>query len=475
MLFNSLQFAIFFAAVMFLYVGMSHKAQNRMLLVASYIFYGMWDWRFTALLAVSTVVDYFCGKYIYESQSKATQKSLLTVSVLTNLSILGFFKYFNFFIENFENLLCLAGINIMPRMFDIILPVGISFYTFQTMSYTIDIYKKEMVPTKNFWDLALYVSFFPQLVAGPIERATHLLPQILKPRALTLENIYTGTYLIFWGLFQKIFVADSLAPLVDKMFEGPIYSGPEVILGAWAFAFQIYGDFAGYSNIARGISKCMGIDIMKNFNFPYFSKNPHEFWNRWHISLSTWLRDYLYIPLGGNRKGTFITYRNLLFTMVLGGIWHGAAWTFVFWGIYQGLLLIVHRIFSPFIKKLTFTTSRILTYPWAVFKAVVFFQLVCFGWLIFRAESLHQLVQMTLSLEKDFTWQNIFQLWPDIKTLLCYSSFFVLVEFYQYLKDDQLRILKANYILRALFYVLCFYLLLFSGINETKAFIYFQF
>ena len=304
MLFNTLQFAIFFIIVYSLYLLFNHKWQNWMLLVASYIFYGAWDWRFLSLIFISTILDYICGLQIYKSRYLKRKRLFLFFSVFGNLAILGFFKYFNFFATNLQELLKIFGFSIHPHFLHIILPIGISFYTFQTMSYTIDIYRGRMAPTKKFFDLALFVAFFPQLVAGPIERAKHLLPQILVPRKLSLDKFYEGCYLIFWGLFQKVFIADNLAKIVDPVFAGNSpYNGIQVILALYAFAFQILCDFSGYSNIARGLGKCMGFDIMVNFNLPYFSTNPREFWRRWHISLSTWLRDYLYISLGGNRRG----------------------------------------------------------------------------------------------------------------------------------------------------------------------------
>jgi len=283
-----------------------------MLLVASYIFYGAWDWRFLFLIFASTVIDYFCGLKIYNTQNPEKRKIFVTISIISNLSFLGFFKYFDFFTFNLQRLFAYFNFSIDPMFLKIVLPVGISFYTFQTMSYTIDIYRRKMEPTNKFFDFALFVAFFPQLVAGPIERAKRLLPQILSPRQVTLGKFYEGCYLIFWGLFMKIFIADNLAKIVNPVYGGPPpYNGVDVLLASYAFAFQIFCDFAGYSNIARGLGKCMGFNIMINFNLPYIATNPSEFWQRWHISLSTWLRDYLYIPLGGNRKGKLKTYRKI--------------------------------------------------------------------------------------------------------------------------------------------------------------------
>ena len=293
MVFNSLQFAIFFVVVYGLYLVLDHRAQNRMLLVASYIFYGAWDWRFLGLLFVTTLIDYLVALKIHATQDTGKRKFLLLISLISNLAILGFFKYFNFFTSSLHELLSVFGMPLSIRTLHIVLPVGISFYVFQSLSYTIDVYRRKLEPTKFFFDFALFVAYFPQLVAGPIERATHLLPQILKPRRFSLGQFYEGSHLIFWGLFQKVFVADNLAAIVNPVFAAsPPYDGAKVLLALYAFAFQIYCDFAGYSNMARGLGKCMGFDIMVNFNLPYFAANPREFWQRWHISLSQWLFDH---------------------------------------------------------------------------------------------------------------------------------------------------------------------------------------
>ncbi|MFC1453529.1 MBOAT family O-acyltransferase, partial [Verrucomicrobiota bacterium] len=347
MLFNTVQFFVFFAVVLALYAALGHRWQNRLLLAASYVFYGSWDWRFLCLIFASTVLDYFCGIAIHGSRGGLKRKLFLAFSVAGNLSLLGVFKYFDFFAYNLQRLLTLCGLDIDMPYLRVVLPVGISFYTFQTMSYTIDIYRGRLEPTRRFPDFALFVAFFPQLVAGPIERASRLLPQILNARKLTAARFYEGGYLILWGLFKKVFVADNLATIVDPVFalDGSP-GGGQVLVALYAFAFQIYCDFSGYSDIARGVGKCLGFDIMLNFRLPYFARNPRDFWQRWHISLSSWLRDYLYIPLGGNRRGSARTYANLAIVMLLGGLWHGAAGTFILWGGYHGFLLIAHRWLS---------------------------------------------------------------------------------------------------------------------------------
>lgn len=476
MLFNSLQFALFFLIVYSLYLLLNHKGQNRMLLVASYIFYGAWDWRFLFLIIISTVLDYVCGLKIHEFEDIKRRRFFLFLSVFINLAILGFFKYFNFFADSLQSTVSYFGFSIQPRFLNIILPVGISFYTFQTMSYTIDIYRKKLEPTRKFFDFALFVAFFPQLVAGPIERAKRLLPQILAPREVNLDKFYQGCYLIFWGLFQKIYVADNLARIVDPVFLAkPPYNGSVVLIALYAFAFQILCDFAGYSNIARGLGKCMGFDIMINFNLPYFAKNPREFWQRWHISLSTWLRDYLYIPLGGNKNGKFKTYRNLGITMLLGGLWHGASWAFIIWGAYQGALLIAHRVFSSLTKNLKFTliSNIYLLKIWKFIKILFFFNLICLGWLIFRAQSLTQMFHMLHSLFFNFSY-NFFTL-QKATEVMSFIWLLLVVQMLQYRYNDLMIIFKSKTLVRIVFYYICLLSILLFGVYGAKEFIYFQF
>jgi D-alanyl-lipoteichoic acid acyltransferase DltB (MBOAT superfamily) len=476
MLFNSLQFAIFFIIVYGLYLVLSHKWQNRMLLVASCIFYGAWDWRFLSLLFITIAFDYIIGLKIYESQDVRRRKLLVAISILISLGILSFFKYFNFFAASLQHLLYLFGVSIHPRFLNIILPVGISFYTFQSMSYVIDVYRAKLKPTKNIFDFALFVTYFPQLVAGPIERASHLLPQVLSPREIKVDDFYQGCYLIFWGLFQKIFVADNLAKIADSVFSASLpYNGAMVLIALYAFAFQIYCDFAGYSNIARGLGKCMGFDIMVNFNLPYFATNPSDFWQRWHISLSTWLRDYLYIPLGGNKKGTLKTYRNLAITMFLGGLWHGAAWTFVIWGVYQGALLIIHRLLKPLLAKIPSPKNSFVNKVWFFIRIIFFFHLVCLGWLIFRAHSMSQVFDMLRSLFFNFRIIRGIGLLNSVLYLAFLSWFLITVQFFQYKQNDLMFVLKSNTFIKAAFYFICLFSILFFGVSVSKQFIYFQF
>lgn len=335
MLFNSIDFLIFLPIVFVLYwfvFNINLKSQNLLILFSSYVFYGWWDYRFLSLIFLSTVVDYKIGLEIPKQNSEKNRKLLLWVSVLFNLSVLGFFKYYNFFVDSWISLLSTVGYDVKSVWtLNIILPVGISFYTFQTMSYTIDIYKKSLDPTKDFISFASFVSFFPQLVAGPIERASNLLPQILKKRDFKYEQKVQGLRLILFGMFKKVVIADSLAPLVDDIFSNyQDFGGGTLWLGAIYFSFQIYCDFSGYSDIAVGTSKLFGFELMSNFKFPYLSRNIGEFWRRWHISLSTWFRDYLYIPLGGRLEGKLKSFRNILLVFLVSGFWHGANWTFFF-------------------------------------------------------------------------------------------------------------------------------------------------
>ncbi len=351
MLFNSLDFAIFLPIVFVLYwfvFKKNLKAQNLLLVAASYVFYSFWDWRFLILIIISTAMDYFLGILIGSHENKNKRKLLLAVSVIVNLGFLGFFKYCNFFIENFREAFLFFGYQINANTLSIILPVGISFYTFQTMSYTIDIYRRQGTPTKDFIAFSAFVSFFPQLAAGPIERAVNFLPQFTRKRMFDYAKAADGVRQILWGLFKKVVIADNCAEYVNQIFNNSTgYSGSTLLLGAVLFAFQIYGDFSGYSDMAIGLARLFGFNLRKNFAFPYFSRDIAEFWRRWHISLSTWFRDYLYIPLGGSRGGKWSKIRNTLIIFLVSGFWHGANWTFLAWGTLNALyflpLLLTNR------------------------------------------------------------------------------------------------------------------------------------
>ncbi|MDH3307593.1 MAG: MBOAT family protein [Acidimicrobiia bacterium] len=383
MLFNSLQYGFFLVAVVTAYYALRRRSQNLLLLVASYVFYGFWDWRFLGLIVVSTVVDFGTGQWIQRARTvekPGWARMAVSLSLMTNLGILGFFKYFNFFVDSAVSLLDGLGLSASGTTLNVILPVGISFYTFQTLSYTIDIYRGNLEPTRNMLDFALFVAFFPQLVAGPIERATHLLPQIQMQRVVTSGLFSKGLYLIGVGLVRKVLIADVAGVIADRYFQEPTaYSSVELMAGLLLYSIQIYGDFAGYSNIARGSAMLLGFDLMRNFHHPYFARNVADFWRRWHISLSTWLRDYLYITLGGSRQGKMRTYVNLAVTMLLGGLWHGASWNFVLWGGLHGTYLAVHRAFIQGRREAGGLATKALSMAFT-------FTLVSFTWLPFRLQ-----------------------------------------------------------------------------------------
>ena len=394
MLFNSFEFLLFFPIVFVLYWILSKQRlifQNILLLVASYVFYGWWDYRFLALIFLSTLVDYSLGLYIHNSEDQRNRKIGLWGSMVFNLGLLVFFKYFNFFAESWVEAFNSLGYELDPWTVSVILPVGISFYTFQTMSYSIDIYKGKLEPTKDFIGFAAFVSFFPQLVAGPIERATNLLPQILKKRTFDQEDAINGSRLILWGMFKKVVIADQLALSVNEIFANHHdYSSGTLILGAIYFALQIYCDFSGYSDIAIGTARLFGIKLMKNFDFPYFSRSIGEFWRRWHISLSTWFRDYLYIPLGGSRVDKPKAIRNVFIVFLVSGFWHGANWTFIIWGAIHALLFIPSFITGRNRKEYEWRSENLFSLNnfKNVCRVAWIFSVVTFAWIFFRAESL---------------------------------------------------------------------------------------
>ena len=393
MLFNSLVFFVFLGIVLPIFYGIGRsKGRAFWLLFCSYFFYSYWDWRFSGLLMFSTLIDFWVGKRLYKAKGEKYKKRWLLLSLGSNLGVLAFFKYFNFFTDSFQQLFSGLGFQVDFLHLSILLPIGISFYTFQTLSYTIDIYRGRLKPTKSLLEFALFVSFFPQLVAGPIERATHLLPQLKKLGLPNKTQVEKGIVLIVIGLFKKVMIGDTAGRYVDHIFNDlAAYPSIEVLSALLLFAVQIYADFSGYSHIARGVAKLLGIELMKNFEQPYFSQNITEFWRRWHISLSTWLRDYLYISLGGNREGQARTYMNLGITMLLGGLWHGASWNFVIWGGLHGVYLMIHKVLLGNSKL----TNQPYHFRWATFpsyllKVLGTFSLVSFTWLFFRASTLEQ-------------------------------------------------------------------------------------
>jgi len=393
MFFNSIDFAIFLPIIFILYWFVANKnlkLQNLLIVISSYVFYAWWDWRFLSLILFSTIVDYLVGIGLSKQENKGKRKILLWTSILVNLGFLGFFKYYNFFLDNFITAFSFFGTEIKGNSLNIILPVGISFYTFQTLSYTIDVYKRKLEPTKDFIAFSAFVSFFPQLVAGPIERATHLLPQFYKKRTFEYSKTVDGLRQILWGLFKKIVIADNAAQIANQIFNNSAdYSGSTLVLGALFFTFQIYGDFSGYSDIAIGTARLFGFDLMRNFAFPYFSRDIAEFWRRWHISLSSWFRDYLYIPLGGSRGGTWMKVRNTFIIFIVSGFWHGANWTFIVWGALNAIyflplmLLNKNRVNTDIVSQ-----GKYLPSMKEFFNMFVTFSLTVLAWIFFRAENI---------------------------------------------------------------------------------------
>jgi alginate O-acetyltransferase complex protein AlgI len=475
-LFNSVEFLLFLPVVLCIYYMLPHRFQNAFLVVASCYFYASWDWRFLFPLLFSTTIDYYCARRMEDSvarnEAPGRRRTYLRISLVTNLGLLGFFKYYNFFAESLHALLAGVGLNVPLGTLEIILPIGISFYTFQALSYTIDVFRGQIHATRSFWDFFLAVLFFPHLVAGPIQRASNLIAQVVQPRKVTSTQVFDGLHLIVWGYFKKVFIADRLAPIVDAYFHASSLSGGETTVAVVAFAFQIYCDFSGYTDIARGVAKLMGFEFMLNFNLPYFATNPSDFWQRWHISLSTWLRDYLYVSLGGNRHGELKTYRNLMLTMLLGGLWHGAAWNFVLWGFYHGSLLVLHRLCAPVLQRIEASLPIWSGKAWLIARIVAMFVLTCYGWLLFRATSMTQILDMTRSLA------NPLQDVPVDTALTCLAVVapLIVVQLVQY-ASGRLDFFRVSWIPRpiiAMTYGCLMYGVLFLG-AMPQSFVYFQF
>ena len=440
------------------------------LLISSYVFYGWWDWRFLSLIAFSTVVDFIIGIKISNAKTKKGRKNFLAISLIVNLGLLGFFKYYNFFIESFRESINLLGLSFDTWTLNILLPVGISFYTFQTLSYSIDIYKGKVKHTNDFISFAVFVSFFPQLVAGPIERASHLLPQFLKKRSFNFETAVAGISLISYGFFKKLVIADRLAIYVNSVFSDIGNANTiSLILGILFFSFQIYADFSGYSLIARGVSKLLGFDLMINFNKPYLASSIPDFWRRWHISLSTWFRDYLYIPLGGNRVSVLRNYYNLIVVFLVSGLWHGANWTFVIWGALHGFYQVVYLQYKRFVNQ-ELIKSKLRHF----INVLTVYLLVTFAWIFFRANSLSQALQyIDIVLEFDFSF-NLVQLSAEKVPLnLAISVFVILLLYLSYLLPNNLAFKKGSS--QIVFNVIIILLIFVIGINGKAEFIYFQF
>ncbi len=477
MLFNSLEFFVFLPIVFALYwlIGSKHiKAQNLLIAFSSYVFYGWWDWRFLSLILFSSLVDYSIGRALGKTEVKSKRKAFLWISICVNLGFLGFFKYYNFFIDSLISSFTFFGQELSINTLNIILPVGISFYTFQTLSYTIDVYNKKLEPTNNFVGFMAFVSFFPQLVAGPIERATNLLPQFSVKRNFDYTRAVDGLRQVLWGLFKKVVIADNCAKYANMIFNNHTeYNGSTLLLGAFFFAFQIYGDFSGYSDIAIGISRLFGFNLKRNFAFPYFSRDIAEFWRRWHISLSTWFRDYLYIPLGGSRGGTKMKVRNTFIIFIVSGFWHGANWTFIVWGalnaIYFLPLLLANknRVNTNLVAE-----GRYLPNLKELGQMAITFFITLIAWVFFRADNVaHAFDYLKGTFNASlFSWVEIFP-----TTILGLLAVFLVIEWlgrsYEYAIEN-VDFMKRP--VRWSFYVvLIIIMFLFTG--EEQEFIYFQF
>jgi len=484
MLFNSLSFAIFLPVVFILYwfiTAKSHKLQNLLLLAASYFFYGCWDWRFLFLLIFSTLLDYYTGIKMSEANNQRVKKFWFWTSIIVNLGFLGTFKYYNFFAESFSALVSNFGLKVTPVTLKIILPVGISFYTFHGLSYVIDIYKNRIKAEKNFVDYSVFVSFFPLLVAGPIERATHLLPQIKKERTFDYTKAVDGLRQILWGLFKKIVIADQCAVYANLIFDDPTaFSGSTLVLGAIFFAFQIYGDFSGYSDIALGTARLFGIELLRNFAFPYFSRDIAEFWRRWHISLSTWFRDYLYIPLGGSKGGKWARIRNTFIIFLVSGFWHGANWTFIIWGFLNALYIMPSIILQTNRTHLnTVAEGKMLPGVKEFFAMTVTFGLTVFAWIFFRARDVSHAIEYIKNIFRKSLFKAPY--FPGIGLAMPFFLIFLLFIVIEWSQRENLYGIQTvgyrwNRVLRWQFYLLLVLVIYYYAVTvDSQQFIYFQF
>jgi alginate O-acetyltransferase complex protein AlgI len=482
MLFNSINFALFLIIVFLFYWFVANKNlrfQNLLLLVSSYFFYACWDWRFLFLLVFSTFLDYYTGIKMYESKNQTSKKIWFWLSISINLGFLGVFKYYNFFLETFATSISQFGFQINPTMLNVILPVGISFYTFHGLSYVIDIYKNRIKAERNFIDYSVFVSFFPLLVAGPIERATHLLPQIKVNRHFDYAKAVDGLKQILWGLFKKVVIADNCAKYANLIFDNTDhYSGSTLIIGALFFTFQIYGDFSGYSDIAIGTARLLGIDLLRNFAFPYFSRDIAEFWRRWHISLSSWFKDYLYIPLGGSKGSTWLKIRNIGIIFLVSGFWHGANWTFIIWGLLNALYILPSILFKTNRNNLNIVAQgKFLPTLKEFCSIVITFGLTVFAWIFFRANNLHH----ALGIVAQIFSKSVFEI-PYYKDgtmsipTICLVLIFVLIEWIG--RENQYAIAtivskKPKFLRWGFYYLILIVIFVFAGSNQQ--FIYFQF
>ena len=482
MFFNSIDFAIFLPIVFILYwfvFNQTLKFQNSLIVLASYIFYGWWDWRFLSLILFSTLLDYTIGLKLKSQKNEGKRKLLLWTSILVNLGFLTFFKYYNFFLDNFIEAFSFFGAEFKASSLSIILPVGISFYTFQTLSYTIDVYRKKLEPTRNFIAFMAFVSFFPQLVAGPIERATKLLPQFYNPRKFEYSKAVDGMRQILWGLFKKVVIADNCAELANHIFNNSMeMNGSTLVIGTVLFTFQIYCDFSGYSDIAIGVARLFGFDLMKNFAFPYFSRDIAEFWRRWHISLSTWFRDYLYIPLGGSRVKTMKKVRNIFIVFIVSGFWHGANWTFIIWGTLNALYFLPLLLTNNNRKNMDTVANGMMLPTLREFISIIStFILVSFSWIFFRAESMQHAINIISSIFSETLFN-----FPIITDPLQFSIIVILLIYFIFQewigRNWNFAIEKLGFnwhrSLRWSLYLALFILVFLLGGNEQD-FIYFQF
>ena len=474
MFFDTPIYIVFLTLVTLAYWRLRWRQQNVVLLVASYVFYGWWDPRFLALIAASTIVDFYCAKAIARSDDSKRRRALLTLSLVINLGFLGAFKYFNFFMDSFAATLQALGFHQTPvAVLRILLPPGISFYTFQEVAYIVDVYNRKLEPADSLIDYALFISLFPHLIAGPIQRPSHLLPQVQAPRRFDNERFFNGLLLILCGLFRKTVIADNCALIADAAFSGRM--GPPnvavVTLGTYAFAWQIYGDFSGYSDIARGSAQLLGFHFMVNFRQPYLATSLQDFWRRWHISLSSWLRDYLYIPLGGNRDGERRTYRNLMLTMLLGGLWHGANWTFVVWGGIHGAGLSIER----FVRRLLGREESVATElrsPGAWLSRIVVFHLVCLTWVFFRAPSLAEALSFLRGLG---SWVWVPEYGLALRFLALFSAPLFVMDLFNESRREEYLLETSVEMRRVAVGVGIMALVTLLAANQLNAFIYFRF
>ncbi|MCF2487356.1 MBOAT family protein [Dyadobacter sp. CY347] len=478
MLFNSISFAIFLPIIFAVYwflTPRNHRAQNIILLLSSYYFYGSWDWRFLGLLAFSTALDYFSGLKIHNAKSDTSRKTWLFLSVGINLGFLGWFKYYNFFVDSFASLLSTAGFEANIPTLNVILPIGISFYTFHGLSYVFDIYNRRIVPSTNIVEYSLFVSFFPLLVAGPIERATHLLPQIERPRIFKYSTATDGLRQMLWGFFKKIVIADNCAQYANLTFEDPSsHSASTLLVGAIFFAFQIYGDFSGYSDIALGTARLFGFELLKNFAFPYFSRDIAEFWRRWHISLSSWFKDYLYFPLGGSRGGKYKSLRNTLIIFAVSGFWHGANWTFIVWGVYHGLLFVPLLLLGKNRRNTnTVAQGKIIPSIYELIQMITTFVLVVIGWIFFRSESIEKaFVYIAGILNKSLLSMPLH---TKYHTTMLLVTIMIAVEWFGRHNDHALQLQKVKFSVVRWACYLAIFMVCLANFKQNQEFIYFQF